>query len=488
MPAPHQNIPSMDELKQLSIENASISILWLTETGEIIYANKMAARSLGYSQNEMLDLTMHDIDPDYSPEKWRRLREEADQSVTISIESLHKTKQGRLFPVEIIVNYLDMNETEISCVFIHDISEQKEIREKLKQSEERFRLTLEATSHGMWDRNFEDDKTFYGSNWASSLGYSDDDVEKGTITWQGLLHPDDKEHTLQALHDHFDGKTDHYTAEFRLLNSKGAWQWTLARGKVVERDSNSKPLRFIGIHTNISKRKEAERQLQENAKKVRLFAYSVAHDLKNPAMAIRGLTKKLCSRQNALPFSKLKEYLNRIYVSSEHIIDLIDQLNLFVTAKEIPLQLEAVRLESVLESLYSEFADQLWENKISFHFSDQYPPITCDRAAITRVLRNFIDNAIKYGGEGLSAISVSYEERPNHHVIRVKDNGIGLSREDTISVFSPFERKSSSRGIRGTGLGLAIVKEVALQHHGSVWAEKTGERGISFFFSISRNL
>ena len=101
----------------------------------------------------------------------------------------------------------------------------------------------------------------------------------------------------------------------------------------------------------------------------------------------------------------------------------------------------------------------------------------------------FVDNALKYGGEALSEISIKYKGSDKYHIISIKDNGIGLKEQDSHQdIFAPFIRRKTSKGIQGSGLGLNILKEIAEKHGGEAWLELGQERGITFYISIPKNL
>lgn len=473
---------------ECTLEHSADSIYWIEKNGKIIFANATAASRLGYTKDELLNLSVHDIDPHYSKEDWSAHWESLRHCRNKTIESFHIDKAGQEFPVEISINYMEVDGREYHTVYARDVSKQREIERLLRESEERCRLTLDATSNGIWDKNLQTGETHFGAKWASSLGYKEEDLEQGRINWQDLLHPDDKEKTLKALKEHLEGKSDSYCQEFRLLNSNKQWQWTLARGKVVQHDENGTPIRFVGTQNNIVERKKAEEQLKKHSKRIRLFAYSVAHDLKNPSIAIRGLAERLRTKCPELTHEQIAVYCDRILQSSQQIEELVNTINIFLSTKEETINPEAISIQELFETIRQEFSSRLNLKEINLSDCQSCSCIQGDRIALLRVLRNFVDNSLKYGGERLSEIRLEYKEMTGHHVITVQDNGVGIGKNEARNIFAPFERKSTSRGISGTGLGLAIVREVAKQHNGSVWVEQDAKGGVKFCFSISKKL
>ncbi len=478
-----------DKLTRFTIEKSQCCVFWFDQTGRIIFANNTACETLGYTREELLSMHVCEINPHLPEEEWSQHWDTIKRHQKTIVESTHLTKTGEEIPVELTTNFAEIDGQEFHCTHVRNLSKQKKVETALKENEERFRLTLDATSDGMWDKNLKTGEIHYGKNWAYSLGYTKEDLQSGDITWQGLLHPEDKEKTLQAIQDHLDGKTTSYTCEFRLLNANKQWQWMLGKGKVVQYDEQGNPERFVGVQSDISQRKVIEAKLQKHADKTRLFAYSIAHDLKNPTIAIHGLTEKLSKQYQTLSEEKLQNYCQLILHASKEIDALVQTINDFVSSKTAPLQIEEVHLAKLLETIHAEFADQLQSRDILWQQSQNLPDtIHGDKLALLRVLKNFIDNSLKYGGSSLSTITIAYQEYPQAHMITVEDNGIGLTKEDAVELFTPFERKSTSRGVCGTGLGLAIVKEIIKQHKGSVWTEKPEEGGVRFCISIPKGL
>lgn len=234
------------------------------------------------------------------------------------------------------------------------------------------------------------------------------------------------------------------------------------------------------------KDKIKEIELQKDA--VEFFAYSISHDLKSPAIGIYGLTKRLhkqyCERLEGVG----KDYCEQILKASEQIVRLVDRINAYIMAKESPLRFEVIRVKEILEVIRSEFSESLTKRKVQWFEPEVLPFIVADRISITRVLRNLVDNALKYGGKSLSEIRFGYHEESNHHVLTLYDDGVPLKVADTEALFQIFQRHRTSRGIEGTGLGLATVKEIAERHQGRVWMNSGAEKGTTFFISVSKEL
>lgn len=128
-----------DALKftQFAIDHYSDGAFWMGPDARFIYVNDAACRSLGYSRSELLTMTVHDIDPDFPKEVWPDHWEELKTKGSFIVTSHHKAKDGLIFPVELIVNYVKFGEEEYNCAFARDISnriKEDEEREKLREN------------------------------------------------------------------------------------------------------------------------------------------------------------------------------------------------------------------------------------------------------------------------------------------------------------------------------------------------------------------
>jgi signal transduction histidine kinase len=235
-------------------------------------------------------------------------------------------------------------------------------------------------------------------------------------------------------------------------------------------------------------RKQSEASLQSSAEKTKLFASCVSHDLRSLTVGIQGMARLLNKQYRSTLDDRGAKYCDQILRASGQVVALVDEINAFLQTREVPLAIEDVNFKEIIETIREEFAPQLASRSIAWSEPDTAPEIRVDRLSLLRLLRNLVDNALKYGGRKLSAIRVGYEELTDSHACVVYDDGAGIKTEHHERIFDAFHRGRSATGVPGTGLGLAIVKEIAERHHGRVWVESVPERGSKFVVAIPKNL
>jgi signal transduction histidine kinase len=257
----------------------------------------------------------------------------------------------------------------------------------------------------------------------------------------------------------------------------------------VEERTKELAAQNLQLYDEITERKKVEEELLKSSEKIKLFAYSVAHDLKNPAIATHGLARMLNKKFGNELSDRGKRICEQIQRSSEDIASLVEKINIFISAKETPLHIEIISLKEVFLILQEEFSTQINIRSIQWVVQDKIPDvIVADRLSIVRIFRNLIENSIKYGGDELSRIEIGYRLSDDLHIFTVTDDGQGLKKEDSTNIFNWFKRKKVAADIQGTGMGLAIVKEIAALHGGEVWQESAKPKGVTFCISLSRRL
>ena len=155
----------------------------------------------------------------------------------------------------------------VGCLL--DITDRKQAQDQLRNSEQRFRMVLDATSDGVWDRDVVSGTCHYSPQWAEMLGYSPDELAPTLATWENLLHPEDRPRVVSALEEHLQGRAERYVAAFRMRHKDGGWRWVLSRGRVVDQDDTGRARRILGTHADISEWKRTEQELRESRERFR---------------------------------------------------------------------------------------------------------------------------------------------------------------------------------------------------------------------------
>lgn len=151
---------------------------------------------------------------------------------------------------------------------VQDVHERKQAElalvdseRRLRESEERFAFAVVGAGDGIWDWNMRTGEMPLSGHYEAMLGYAEGELEPSVDAWVKSVHPDDLARVQQNLQDYLSGKLAVYAIELRLRCKDGGYKWVLCRGTVVGRDAEGKPVRMIGIHSDISERKAGEERL-----------------------------------------------------------------------------------------------------------------------------------------------------------------------------------------------------------------------------------
>ena len=367
-----------------------------------------------------------------------------------------------------------------------DITRSKEMEEVLRASETKYRILADNTYD--WEHWLSPEGKFlYTSPSCERItGYTASEFDNDPKLLSHIVHPDDLAQ-FAAHMEHDQTINAPCELEFRIIHRDGTTRWIGHACQPVF-NAHGSLLGRRGSNRDITDRKKAEEALQDSSHKLKLFAYSVAHDLKSPAIGVYGLSKRLRKNYRDVLDEKGRSYCDQIVKASEHIAALVDKVNVYIATKEARLSIERINIAEILQMLKDEFSAQLSIRQIDWLEPETMVEINADRLSMIRAFRNFVDNSLKYGGERLTKIWTGYEESEDFHVFSFSDNGKGLQEEDSEKVFGAFQRNEASRGVEGAGLGLTIVREIAEQHGGKVWVEPRSKKGTTFHISISKNL
>ena len=231
-------------------------------------------------------------------------------------------------------------------------------------------------------------------------------------------------------------------------------------------------------------------QETEQARLKKQLTQNIAHELKTPVSSIQGYLETIVNNPE-LPREKIDAFLMRSYAQSNRLTHLLSDISLLTRMEEAPnmTEKESVNLPMLAQSIINEVSLQLEEKQIevqNFLPEDLY--IKGNPSLLYSIFRNLTDNAIAYGGTGISITIRCFRQGEKFYYFSFADTGVGVSPEHLGRLFERFYRvdKGRSRKLGGTGLGLAIVKNAVLLHGGSIFAKNNPGGGLEFIFTLSK--
>ena len=255
-------------LTQFTIDHAVDAVYWVNRQAQIFVVNEAASLMLGYSKDELCAMTVHDLNPDFQSDMWPSFWAETQQRGAMAFETVHRSKGGKLIPVEVSINHLSYEGQEMHCAFVRNITKRKRTEEALCASEERFELAVRGSNTGIWDWDLRTNKSYFSPLWKSMLGYEDHELLGELSEWEERLHPDDLERALATVQAYLKGDIPQYELEHRLRHKDGGYRWILARGVSIC-DGEGRPYRMAGSHIDITEQKQTQEALAQSERQLR---------------------------------------------------------------------------------------------------------------------------------------------------------------------------------------------------------------------------
>ena len=257
-----------------------------------------------------------------------------------------------------------------------------------------------------------------------------------------------------------------------------------AAGLALHLDSRTISLSYASLFDTLWKQRELYEKLEAHDKMQKEFINIAAHELRTPIQPILGLSEIL---QDIVHKDPEKGYVEMILRNARRLQKLAEDL-LDVTRIEshsLHLNRDLFNLKDVMVSQIRDYQTQADDNSIELYYDHKDVLVKADKARITQVIANLLRNAINFTGQGGvgggGLISITSDANDDHVVIKIRDNGSGISPEIYPKLFTKFATKSE----KGTGLGLFISKSIIEAHGGRIWAQNNkNDKGTTFSFTL----
>jgi two-component system, cell cycle sensor histidine kinase and response regulator CckA len=466
------------KLKSFTIDNLAEEILWITPDARIWNANEVACKKLGYTREELLSLTIADIDPLFPQEVWSSHWEELRAAGNLQFESLHKTKNGQVFPVDIIANCIIHNGMEYNCAIMRDISERKALEQALRNSEEQFRSLCDSAPLGIFRTDRNGDNNYINSRWEQITGLTA--AEGLGNGWLKGIHPDDvKQLTRLWIEATATGRI--YSHEHRQITPEGKTVWVHALANPIK-DADGNANGYVGTVEDITELRQARQDALKAQKldSLAVLAGGIAHDFNNILTGILG-NISIAQMQVHDP-EQVTIRLENAAKASIRARDLTQQLLTFSRGGE-PVK-KIIKLRGLLQEAVN-FALHGSNVMCEFDIADDLWTIEVDEGQIVQVIHNLVLNAVQAMPEGgvitVSARNVdSLYEQKRFVMVSVKDTGVGIPEHHLHKIFDPYFTTKE----QGSGLGLATSYSIVKKHGGKLRAISALGKGSTFKISI----
>nr|WP_321228096.1 PAS domain-containing sensor histidine kinase [uncultured Psychroserpens sp.] len=371
------------------------------------------------------------------------------------------------------MNYLKMG--------FHSVSNKEDTTEGYKS-----KLALEYSSIGVWEYNAEKNQVHFSEGSKQIIGVTNPDFGKNPQDWNDRVHPDDKIQYFKDFQDHLNGHKTMYENVHRVKCENGKYKWIRDRGKIVEWTRDDKPKRIIGTHTDITKLKNNETQINnaltiasEQNNRLKNFAHIVTHNLKQHTGNLESLLefyqeeedetekntifKHMLTLSNSL--SKTISDLNKIVCVQNNKNKRLEKINI---SKEVDRILNS--LDFVIKKSNATIKNNVNEKLF----------ITYNKSYFESIVQNLLTNAIKYKHPDRDPV-INIDSIFDHKTIElsVSDNGSGIDLNkfgnDIFGLYKTFHPNMESEGV-----GLYLIKNQIESFNGQIKVESELGKGTTF--------
>ena len=392
-----------------------------------------------------------------------------------------------------------------------DITERKHSAQILEHSEKKFRTLADSMPQHIWTGEPDGNLNYFNQSVYDYSGLTPQQLH--TDGWIQIVHPDDKEENIkQWIASVSSGKPFHFEHRFRRYD--GEYRWQLSRA-IPQKDEEGNILMWVGTSTDIHDRKlfidDLEESVRERTKQLSKlnqdlqksnddlaqFAYVASHDLQEPLRKIQTFSTRILDIEHEHLSQKGKDYFARIQSSSSRMQQLILDLLSYSRINAGKKSMEAVDLNTVLESIKDQLKETIEQKKAQV-LAAKLPTLFAIPFQVEQLFTNIISNALKFSKEGVPPVitiksesmhgkeirSSVIDHQVYYHHLTISDNGIGFEPQYKERIFQVFQRLHGKDEYEGTGIGLSIVKKIMDNHNGIVTAESELGKGTTFHLYI----
>ena len=215
------------------------------------------------------------------------------------------------------------------------------------------------------------------------------------------------------------------------------------------------------------------------------FISTVSHEMRTPLTSIRGFSQTLLSSWDRIDDENKKKFIKIIEDQSNRLINLVENILTVSKANAGNIVMKKVFVNASINSIIPMFKEQYKNHKIIFTPQKDLPPARLDDDKLQQIMTNLIDNGGKYSEAG-KTVTITTESKGDQIIIKVKDEGVGIKKEDANKLFKKFSRIENhlTSKTQGNGLGLYITKHLVESMNGQIDFESEENKGTTFIVTF----
>ncbi len=451
------------------MEQATVAIFVHDTKGRIIDVNQRACKNLGYSKEEIVSMTITDID-NTAVEKialWPKVL----SGETFTFESINKRKDGSIFHVEVSIGPIKIGKETLVMGLLRDITERKKIETSLRESQRRYQDLIETTGEFIWEMDSRGRYTYCSPQMEQLWGIKPEKMIGKTPF--DVMPAEYRDRALEAFLSFGQSPVPFKNLESIAFDGQGRLITIEINGRPFF-DDQGKLLGFRGITRDITERKTNEenqsiflKKLQKANEKLQVVGSLTRHDVTNKLSSIRAQTYLIKKKFGDNP--ELVKAIGGIELAVEQSDRLFEFSRLYER-----IGAEALSPVNVWES-FNQAKDLL--SIVSVEIVNNCHGLTVSADSLLRqVFYNLIDNSLKHGKK-ITQINLDYRKDESAIILIYQDNGVGIPLEAKDKI---FEAGFSTSG--GSGLGLQLVKKIIEEYGWSI--KETGIPGLGAKYEI----
>ncbi|MEO8733169.1 MAG: PAS domain-containing sensor histidine kinase, partial [Flavobacteriales bacterium] len=356
-----------------------------------------------------------------------------------------------------------------------DVTTNVHAREVVEEREKQFRLLADAMPQFVWTSDVNGMITYVNRSLTDFTGRSSANLLQNG--WLQIIHPEDQKANEGKWQESMRTGTA-MIFEHRFRGMDGQYNWQLSRGVPVRNEDGSIRM-WIGTSTNVQQLKEQELERD-------YFIGVAGHEFRNPLNVLKGYLEMLMIDHEEGPDELLGKALR---VMDRQVNNLTALTNELLDVSK--LRAGALELQPTIFDLnalvLSTVGDMRFAQPTAVLEFERTAPVMvdADRVRIGQVLTNLLSNAVKYSPVG-APVEVELKMEAEFAVVKVRDHGIGINKEDQQRVFDRFYRVTGSdeRRYQGFGIGLFLAADIVRLHKGTIGVESEVGQGSTFYFSV----